>query len=162
MALIFTRYEPALLKFPFEGKRSIHPETLALAQKLNESFPRQMTTDKVDRGGGFILQPHDNQTEKILASGQNNKAVPRELFDACLKAAFESRRTYGLFNMYFDNELYYYAAAYYNSTLFGRNNYLNSVLGVAMVLEDVEISQRNRPPYHDVERFINEDSGRIL
>ncbi len=52
IALLFTRYAPDLLKFPFEGKRSIAPETIACAQKLNERFPRNFLSDK-DIGGGF-------------------------------------------------------------------------------------------------------------
>lgn len=39
IALIFTRYEPDLLTFPFQGKRSISPETIAFAQKINARFP---------------------------------------------------------------------------------------------------------------------------
>ena len=52
IALIFARYQPDLLKFPFQGGRSIAPETIAYARKLNERFPRRVTSDKFAWGGG--------------------------------------------------------------------------------------------------------------
>ena len=54
IALLFTRFEPDLLKFPFEGNRFIAPETIAYAQKINERFPRRITTDKSSGGGASI------------------------------------------------------------------------------------------------------------
>ena len=48
MATIFVRYEPDLLNFPFEGNRSIAPETLAYAKKISERFPRKLNPS----GGG--------------------------------------------------------------------------------------------------------------
>ena len=53
LALLFVRCAPDLLKFPFQGKRSIAPETIAYAQKINERFPRRVTTDK-SSGGASI------------------------------------------------------------------------------------------------------------
>ena len=46
-----TNYEPQLLNFPVQGNRTIQPQTIAFAQKLNEAFPRRVTTNKVDQGG---------------------------------------------------------------------------------------------------------------
>lgn len=54
ITFIFARYAPDLLMFPFDSKHSIKPETIACAKKINEHFPRQVITDKVDRGGGDI------------------------------------------------------------------------------------------------------------
>lgn len=39
IATIFLRYCPEVLNFPFEGKRFIKKETIALAKKLNEKYP---------------------------------------------------------------------------------------------------------------------------
>ena len=153
---MFTRYEADLLKFPFQGKRSIAPETIAFAQKINERFPRHSITDKVD-GGQFNLQPRDKNVEKILAANQNNKPVPADLLEGGLKAMFDSSRTYGLFTTCFDDELYHYAAAHYDAHNFGRIRYVNGVVGVAKVLEDVEISNANHPLYQDMRRFIEQD-----
>ena len=162
MAMLFTRYEADLLKFPFEGKRSIAPETIAFAQKINERFPRRPITDKVDGEqfkfrSRFNFQLRDKTVEKILAAKQNNKTVPANLLEGGLKAMFDSSRTYGLFTTCFNAELYQYAATYYDTHNFGRIRYVNGVAGVAKVLEDVEISNANHPPYQDVRRFIEQD-----
>lgn len=70
---------------------------------------------------------------------------------------FESSRTYGLFTAYFDEELYRYAANYYDTHPFGRERLMYAIVGVAKVLEDVEISQRNHSPYQDMKRFLEQD-----
>lgn len=93
--------------------------------------------------------------------GQNNPNVPNGLPQACLKAMFESSKTYGLFTAYFDEELYRYAATYYDTHNFARERPMYAICGVARVLEDVEISQRNHPPYQDMKRFLEQDFSRI-
>ena len=55
ITLLFARYAPDLLKFPLDLNRSIAPETIAYAQKINERFPRQVTADKSSGGGPSIL-----------------------------------------------------------------------------------------------------------
>ena len=74
-----------------------------------------------------------------------------------MKAIFETSRTHGLFTAYFDEELYRYAAKYYDTHDFGRNRPMYAIVGVARVLEDVEISQRNHTPYRDMQRFLEQD-----
>lgn len=54
MALIFTRYEPDLLKFKFDSKRFIAPETIEYAQKINERFPRRLVSNKDNWVGYFV------------------------------------------------------------------------------------------------------------
>ena len=156
IALLFTRFAPDLLNFPFDLNRSISPETVAYAQKLNERFPRRTATDKI-AAKKFHLQPRDTRAEKILASGRKNPNIPRDLPEACLKAMFESGKTYGLFTSYFDSEFYRYAASYYDTHIFGRTRPIYAITGVAQVLEDVAISQRNYPPYQDVKRYLEQD-----
>lgn len=38
-SLIMSRYTPGLLDFPFDSGRSIHPETIHFAQRLNRDYP---------------------------------------------------------------------------------------------------------------------------
>ena len=54
-ALIFTRYAPDLLNFPFEGKRSIAPETIEYAKRINERFPRTAEKGKKYENGGGVF-----------------------------------------------------------------------------------------------------------
>ena len=152
MALLFVRYEPDLLTFPFDSKRFIAPETIEYAKKINERFPRRMIKDKADKGV-FHLQPKDLQAEKIIAAGKNNPSISMDLTKTCFKAMFDSSRTYGLFTAYFDEELYRYATVHID--------YIIGVIGVTRVLEDVEISQRNHSPYQDLKRFLEQDFAKI-
>lgn len=161
IALLFTRYEPDLLKFPFEGGRFIAPETIGFAQKLNESFPRRIIKKRLSGEERFHLQPCDTRAEKILASKHNNPDISKTFIKNYLKIAFDSSKTYGLFTSYFDAELYNYAAFYYDNHIFGCERPLYAILGVTRILEDVEISNRNRPLYRDMEYLIEQDFCKI-
>ena len=156
ITLLFTRFQPDLLKFPFDRNRSIAPETVAYAQKLNERFPRRVTTEKIE-AEKFHLLPCDTRTEKIIDSKRNNPKISIDLLETCLKATFESSKTYGLVTSYFNAEIYNYAKNYYDTHVFGRSRPMYAVCGVAKVLEDVQISQRNCPKYQDMKRFIEQD-----
>ena len=161
IALLFTRYEPDLLKFPFQGKRLIAPETIAFAQKLNERFPRRLTPDKTDSKEIFHLLPRDTRAEKILASGQNNRAITPVTARSFIKAAFNSSKTYGIFTSHFDAEIYNYAEKFYVNNMIHRECYTYSIFGITKVLEDVEFSRRNHPLYCDVKRFLEEDFAKV-
>lgn len=148
-ALILTRYEPQLLEFPFEGNRTIAPETIDYARKLNERFPRS-TPDESSKVIWFHCQSSDSRAKKLLNAKHNNPKIASDLVASCLKAMFESGKTYGLFSAYFDTELYHV-------TPVDQASHLYTVLGIAKVLEDVEISSRNRPQYQTMTRFLEED-----
>ena len=55
MALIFIRYKPELLNFPFDSGHSIAPETIEYARKISKRFPRRLTTEKYNWGGGYFV-----------------------------------------------------------------------------------------------------------
>lgn len=78
-----------------------------------------------------------------------------------MKATFESSKTFGLFTSYFDEELYHYAASFYDTHTFGRDRRMYAICGVTRVLEDVEISQRNHPLYRDMQRYLEQDFANI-
>lgn len=155
-ALLFVRYNPTLLQFPFNGNSTFDEKTLAFAQKLDKRFPRRETSYKVG-SAEFNLQPQDLYTKKILNSNHNNPNIPGNLPQACLKAQFDSSKTYGVFTSYFDEELYQFATYHYETNIFARERPLNWLVGVTKVLEDVEISKRNRPLYNDLKYFLTED-----
>ena len=154
-ALIFVRYQSDLLTFPFNGNHKISLETIEYAKKINERFPRPLLPTSDEKA--FNLLPRDSRVEKILAEGRNNKAIPAGLPERSLKAMFESSKTYGLFTSYFDAEIYHYVAKYYENNVFGRNRPMYAVLGVTRVIEDVEISRRNRLSYDGMKHLLEED-----
>ncbi|MBQ3444240.1 MAG: hypothetical protein IJG33_13455 [Selenomonadaceae bacterium] len=161
ITLLLSRFEPDLLTFPFDSNHSIAPETIEYAKKINERFPlgQKNTAGAVEED--FHLPPPDEKVKRALALGRNNIDLPANLLKDCLKAMFESSRTYGLINMYFDAELYTYAANYYESGVLAKDRPAYSILGVARILEDVEISQRNHLPYRDMQRFLEQDFATI-
>ena len=160
MVLLFTRYAPDLLKIPFDiFHGEVDLETLIPeAQKINERFPLVKKNNPVTAEGEiFHLPSRDTQTEKILSLGRNNPAIPEGLPETCLKATFESSRTYGLFTSNFDEELYNYAANYYDTHDFNRDRSMYAIVSAVKVLEDVQLSQRNYPQYQDMKRFLDQD-----
>lgn len=164
MALIHTRYQPKLLTFPFNAKKFIHPETLALAQQINDRFPPYIAPNKDKiKNEVFNLQPRNLQVEKVLATDKNNPPLPSDLPERCLKAVFESSKTYGLFTTYFEEELFNRLSLYYETPAFKftRLRPMYSAYGVARVIEDVQISQQNQKPYRDMQRFLEQDFCQI-
>ena len=55
IALLFTRYEPDLLNFPLDLNRSIAPETIEYAKKINEQFPYVKNDRLSISGGGYSI-----------------------------------------------------------------------------------------------------------
>lgn len=101
----------------------------------------------------------DKKIEKILASNQNNPAISEQLLKNCLKSIFDSRRTYGLFTSQFNADLYDNAVHSYAENVFGdRPAY--GIVGIAKVIEDVEISQHNYLNDY-IQRFFDKDFAKI-
>ena len=162
IAIILERYAPDLLKFPFNSGHSISPETIEYAKKVNERFPiTRKNRTSMHNTNNFHLRPRDESVGKFLTSERNNPEIPKDLPMDYLKAIFDSSRTYGLFATQFDAELYHYAASYYENNAWGRERIMFSLVGVAKVIEDVEISQRNHPLNGYMRRFIEQDSAKI-
>ncbi|MBQ3444239.1 MAG: hypothetical protein IJG33_13450 [Selenomonadaceae bacterium] len=156
MALLFVRYEPDLLTFPFDSSRFIAPETIEYAKKINERFPRTQKAKLLTEH--FELKPRDKNVERIINQGDNNNELPAELPRNFLQTAFYSQRTHGLFSAYFDEELYRVAANKYETHTFDKFSFIYPFLGIMKVLEDVQISNRNRPLYQGMKDFLESDS----
>ncbi|MBD3879894.1 MAG: hypothetical protein SR1Q5_09515 [Quinella sp. 1Q5] len=152
MALIFIRYRPELLNFPFDSGHSIAPETIEYAHKINKHFLRHMTTTQVASKQTFHLQSRNLRAEKFLISKHENKPISARMLQACLKMAFYSSKTYGLFHSYFDQELYFNENPRVNDGF-----HYCTVLGIVKVLADVEISNHNQPLYRDVQTLLYRD-----
>ncbi|MBR2774912.1 MAG: hypothetical protein IKD73_08015 [Selenomonadaceae bacterium] len=156
MALLFVRYDPDLLKFPFDSKRFIAPETIEYAKKINERFPRMQNNKTLPER--FDINPHDSYVEHVINRGDNNKELPAEVPRSFLQAVFYSRKTHGLFSAYFDDDLYRVASKKHETRTFDKFSFIYPFLGIAKVLEDVQISNRNRPLYQDMKNFLESDS----
>lgn len=87
MAVIFGRYSPDLLTFPFEGGRSICPETVAYARKLNAARP--YCPGKLDfRPGKFPAAPESSSFREIIPLEEVRERVDRLFRSPSIRADF--------------------------------------------------------------------------
>jgi len=84
-ALIYQRYCPELLKFPYDNGTSISLETLRQAASINEKYPRE--TGNVS-AGPFVL-PADNDVGDDEIAPQPYDAIDRLMEDKFRSAPFQ-------------------------------------------------------------------------
>lgn len=142
MALIYVRYCPSLLNFRIEGGRSISPETIAYARKLNETFPRsQVKADgKVDTS--FSVVTRDERVLEALRNGEDNSPISTNMVKEYLKTAFDSCSFQKLFATCFDEEIYANAKKYAAEKDFHPMQECYAVIGITKVIGDVMASRQ--------------------
>ncbi|MCD8190776.1 MAG: hypothetical protein LUD78_11310 [Clostridiales bacterium] len=159
MALIYVRYCPKLLSFRIEGGRSISPETIACAQKINEAFPRTQVSSagKVDES--FSVLTKDEKVLEVLQNNVDNAPVSAKTVEGYLKAVFDSCSFQKLFETCFDVELYDYAKRYAAEKDFHPLQECYAVIGVTKVIGDVLASRQLCQPTitQGLDRFIEEN-----
>ncbi|MCD7886635.1 MAG: hypothetical protein LUG44_03305 [Clostridiales bacterium] len=159
MALIYVRYCPSLLNFRIEGGRSISPETIAYARKLNETFPRsQVKTDgKVDTS--FSVVTRDERVLETLRNGEDNSPISTNMVEEYLKTAFDSCSFQKLFATCFDEEIYAYAKRYAAEKDFHPMQECYAVIGITKVIGDVMASRQLCQPSltQSLDSFIEEN-----
>jgi len=154
MTLLFVRYEPDLLSFPFDSKQMpIAPETIAYAKKLNERFPRR--SNDVDTREKFNLQPRDIKTAQIIISGHKNSELSIATLTNLLRVIFESNKSAYLFAKYFDKEFYNYFLSKKNM------DNLIGIVGIMNVLKAIEISNCHHSNYQDLKYYLAQDFATI-
>ncbi len=146
MALIYVRYCPSLLNFRFEGGRSINPETIAYAQKLNERFPRPAAAPDGKADASFSVITRDEEVLEVLRSGQDNPALPAGTPERYLEAVYGSCSFQKLFETCFDREIYDFAKRYAVEKDFHPMQECYAVIGVTKVISDVLVSRQICPP----------------
>ena len=105
ISLIFSRYCPELLNFPFEGGRTIDPKTIQYAQQINNRYPLLKTNNNTKNN--FLLP----KTENRYYSFYNDKKTTLQI-EAYIQSIFNSK----LFSTYiqniYNNDIYYIAKQY--------------------------------------------------
>lgn len=141
MAMIYVRYCPKLMEFPFEGhKYSMTQDTVEAAKIINERFPRATETKTSDR---FVLMNRNEHVAKVHSSMQNNPAHDTEEIQGFLKNAFDSSEVKGLFTSCFDEQFYRVADRYYHFSNFFPMRHCSAVLAMANVIRYVLASRVN-------------------
>lgn len=116
LALIYIRYCPKLLNFEFEGNRSINPETINFAKKLNETIPLKKKTCE------FISGPLVKKTSNIPENGVTHSDIENYLKNVFISKSFEfdfekyfSKETYQLIIELFEKENFHPLKNIYSS-----------------------------------------------
>ena len=79
-ALIFSRFAPDLLTFPFQGNRAIAPETIEYAKKINERFPCKDVAIATG-GGNFICSRVIKKRNKFSLKVRTIKLIHTKYFE---------------------------------------------------------------------------------
>lgn len=130
MALIYVRYCPRLMEFPFEGhKYTISDEVMEYARKLNKKFPFKKVENI--RGGfqgkrGRLFDASFYRRNNGLTSSRTTMKFLKDLFDhPYIKAMFTSQ---------FDEQIYDYAKNFFDFGRYYSIRHCYSVVGVATVI----------------------------
>ncbi len=154
MALIYERYCPKLIDFPFEGKRSISRDTIEYARKINSNFSRNKFNDKIT---SFNIQKKDIYAEKLLHN--NNKKIPNGIPTKCMKHMFDSNILRGMFISIFDEQIYKYAEYSFKTREYMPLSSCYSVIGISHIINDIITSNYTKYPSlsQNVYYFLNKD-----
>ncbi|MDO4648372.1 MAG: hypothetical protein Q4B26_06950 [Eubacteriales bacterium] len=156
MAVIYERYCPELLKFPFEGNRKIKDAAITTAKKLNEQFPFRgetdlkdgnnsnpekrgcMETDHENEEVSFVFVHEDQKAAEAIREKRDNPYVPKDRPDAWLKQAFFSKECREVFTSAYSEEIYYEAIWQCQKKDYHPMEYCNGVLAVTKILSDTQ------------------------
>ena len=140
MAVIYMRYCPELLEFPFEGNRCIDEKTIKFAKELSEKFLRNENngdgTDEV-----FDVRVEDEKTKRLIESGNNTISTQQDA-DDFIKKAFDTVTLHKLFETNFSDEIYTYAEKMYCTRNYHPLRECYAVVAVAKAIENVLFSQQ--------------------
>lgn len=131
IALIITRYCPELMKFRFEGGRSIKRETLEACNEINSISPFKMPEyDFIEGPELEKTKPADNSSKK------NNLDIYKEIF---YSETFENE-----FKRYFPEEVYYKI----QNNLYKNRDEIKDIIGCIEVMKTIhDVKDANRPDY---------------
>ncbi|MBQ9433622.1 MAG: hypothetical protein IJU26_05335, partial [Synergistaceae bacterium] len=146
MAVMYKRYCPELLNFPFTKNKSIHPATQAFAEKISAQFPRAETPAQ-NRDFSVVLR--DPEVSRLLANN-NNPADMNALTEYVAKI-FSSPATRKLFASCFDEELCAYAEIYFKRMVHHPRGKMYTIITTTEVIKHVIMSEATQ------ERSITDD-----
>lgn len=108
-ALIYTRYCPELLNFPFEGNREINKETLEYAQKINEIsrfVPREYSFISGPKVDNDKINKYYDVDLKVIRWEADGYYINWEDVEGYLRKIFYSREFKNEFEKYFSPSIY--------------------------------------------------------
>lgn len=130
LAVIFTRYCPELLTFPFDSRHAIRRETIAAAVQLSAAFPppASLFSDRYVKHD-YILSTEDRSGRD---TPHDQPLLPDDAPDRFLKRAVLSTHVMRVFTRLYGRHLYHHALRYAHRTDFFPLRYCYSVLAVVL------------------------------
>ena len=141
MLMIYIRYCPKLLDFPFEGKRySLDAKTKEYAINLNSKFPLSKTSiDNIKHSVSFAI---NNKSEEN-SLGNNNEISSRDV-ECFIKNVFYTPEIRSLFTSVFEDEFYYKADKYLKNSRFFPLRHAYSIISIAKIISITRTNNKNR------------------
>lgn len=146
MAVLFTRYFPELLDFPFDMERSIHPDTLAYAAELSRKYPLSRDLASPASAPPYI-PPVPTETELAPSA---RKRIPRDQISNLLQDLLASSRIRSAFESMYGKELYEKFSASHTDRSFLSLQNAHLMLAISKILQDVmanEVIHDSLVPY---------------
>ena len=136
LALIFVRYCPELLDFPFEGGRSLDESTIRIARSVCERFVYEPNAFSEASNLRFDIPQTDVKCNK-------NAPLSETAIDDYLKRVVDAPRVKDMITQTLGKEVYQWAVSKNNEKGFMPSKPWHAILGVVKALDNVELSQRN-------------------
>ena len=130
--VILDRYCPKLLEFPFEGGRSIATETVQLAKRLNEKYPKSINSSKP-----IINFSKDSDTRKYVDIDNVSSNEIKDFYER----SFISTYIYHRYVSMYSEHTYYLANNRLKNEKFHRFDDVHAILAICKVLDDVTDNQ---------------------
>ena len=136
IAMIYERYCPELLNYPFNAGRTIDPVTRALAKKISDRYPYVKKTNNPDFYVGRI-----RVIDKEEVAACDNPALKPEKGIEYMSSVFATNRIRSLFDLNFSDELYRYAKKYMETSKFKPEAKANIVVALALLNSYLEAGE---------------------
>ena len=108
MAVIFTRYYPELLEFPFEGGRDLGQDVLGYAKRVNEILPlKKMTSKDTAVSQKRLIYLGDNKVSCSQKDSISSSDAEELVYDA-----FKSDKVHKMIALFFHEDIYGFADGY--------------------------------------------------
>ena len=137
MALIYIRYCPELLEFPFDNDRCIRQETIDKANSINDRYPYE----KRGIPNSNFYYPSFSQKKPDALLMENNKFINKTEVDNYMLRLFKSPVIKHTFLSHYDKTIYDDAENYYNTQAYFPMRYCNGIVSIAKTLQDASINQ---------------------
>ena len=132
LAYILIRFSPDLINYPFNGNRSLSPESIKRAKKLERNLPTYIR--RYDYNDHFFIDDNRNSPE-IYKNDKNNA-------EEYLKEFFKSNKYFEILNKLYDKNIYNFAKKYSNISNSFPLRHEYALLSIVVAIEYISINEK--------------------